>query len=111
VAGCACWPRLGEAPFSPLEQKFLAAGADMSVETVEYMQCMDDMARHVGSDRLGYLLSVPVRWPAAVSSWVVTPWIRLQTPWTPDAATAVLLVQKMLQHRACLNRKASGVIL
>jgi hypothetical protein len=99
---CPCWPRHDEPPFSAVEQKFLAAGANVNLGTLDFMACMDVMATWVGKDRLAYLLSVPVTWRPPGSWTVVTPWVRLDTLWTLDPTTAVMFARKMLQHGACL---------
>ncbi len=85
-----------------MEQKFLACGVDPELQTIDFAALVDDMAKSVGSDRLAYLLSVPVSWRVLSSRLVVTPWVRLDTRWAPDPMTAVMFVRKMLQHGACL---------
>ncbi len=85
-----------------MEQKFLAAGANVNLGTLDFMACMDVMAKCVGNDRLAYLLSVPVTWRPPGSWTVVTPWVRLDTLWTLDPTTAEMFARKMLQHGACL---------
>lgn len=101
---CPCWPRHAEAPFSPAEQDFLAAGVQYSLSTMDFVARMDNMYTRVGRDRLAYLLSVPVQWEGSrpPTGWVLTPWIRLCSSWTPESDTAVEFVRKMLQHGACL---------
>jgi hypothetical protein len=74
---------------------------------VDFVRRMDDMAQEVGRDRLRYLLSVPVKWREprvddVGGCYLVTSWLRLVSIWTPDADTAVLFAQKMVQHGACL---------
>ncbi len=64
---------------------------------------MADMSEAVGQDRLGYLLSVPVRWNKSNPEWIITPWIRLSLSWTPDATDAVAFATKMLESGACLT--------
>lgn len=97
---CPCWPRPQEAPFSLCEQDFLAAGVDYDVSIPEYMTRMDGMAQLVGADRLGHLLSVPVK---LFRTWVATPWLRLSAlwMWTMDEAIAMLFARQMLKFGAC----------
>jgi hypothetical protein len=98
LASCPCWPRPHEAPFSLLEQEFLAAAVDHEdMDTVGFIGRMDDMATRVGVDRLAYLLSVPI----GCQPWVMTAWIRRDTYWTPCMGTALLFAQKMVQYNAC----------
>lgn len=102
---CLCWPRPGEAPFSPLEQDFVAAGIDRGVPTEHFMAHMDAMAERVGADRVGYLLSVSRTWLPLTTKWVgwvATPWIRVNAYWTLDESVASLFAQKMVQYNACL---------
>lgn len=76
----------------------MAAGLNGCVSTQEYIARMDDMAKWVGVDRLGYLLSVPITF---CELWVATPWVRLSLLWTVDTATAVLFARQMLKYGAC----------
>ncbi len=95
---CPCQPWPDEPGFSALEQDFLAAVADLDKGTARFMALMDDMATCVGTGRLAYLLSVPIKWK---TSWVITAWARLDTVATADTCTAVLFAQKMVQYNAC----------
>jgi hypothetical protein len=99
---CRCWPRPRE-PFAPAEKDFMEAVASRDVCTKDILSRVADMAEAVGLDRLGYLLSVPVRWNKVNPEWIVTPWIRLSVSWTPDAADAVAFATRMLDSGACLT--------
>lgn len=98
---CLCWPRPGEAPFSPPEQDFLAAGIDRNESTMDFMARMDALAKCVGADRMGYLLSVPCKFLLPSAAWVATSWLRVHASWTADEFAATLFVQKMVQFKAC----------
>jgi hypothetical protein len=97
---CRCWPR-PEHPFTPFEQTFLnLLCMEMGKEqpTKWILSMLDPLAQRLGRDRLGYLLSVPLR---GADDHCFTAWAWITEQFTPDPALALVFTEKMLTCRAC----------